>query len=545
MASSEVNEGINDSLEVKSIEELLKERGELIAMLSAESDDAGGDHLTIHHHQQQPNSFVDGEDQYSEFIESFQQQKTIEASFMSKLGVDDDRRQITFDVDGDDDMPATKRCKTDLGNDCDPFAGCPLDLAFGDEVNCKTTSWEADDLRSSSKDYRFLSSSHTEDDVTSGVISLFDRDGSHSKKGVPEILNLEDDRLPLLNRFSGADGADDGSCFGSNMPGEFSQTISSHDADNDTSSEGLINSGGDTSSDYKQGMSALRELGEILANSEGGCDRDKGRGYGTVRRSSIDRPQQQTSSCCETDRNNEEIDQMLDESLQNDHGESVKETTDNQLKDDELKLLGIGGTEGNEEGDGASVMSLNGEILRPAHIREKIVLRNRGTEYFEVLPDGWIDVTHNSGIPVYLHKETRVCTLSRPYFIGPGSVRNHDVPLASIPCLHQKRMKELDQQKLRATNEATTAADTLTNPSAVDSASTTNVDDIKMKLAMTFKMPEVKVQTTEDYASRNLKPEQLHEYTKKIFEFEKIKGTAFMFSLFTLRFNYPFLRDKL
>lgn len=47
----------------------------------------------------------------------------------------------------------------------------------------------------------------------------------------------------------------------------------------------------------------------------------------------------------------------------------------------------------------------------------------KGENHFDILPEGWIEVTHNSGMPLYLHKATRVCSMSRPYFLGPGSVR--------------------------------------------------------------------------------------------------------------------------
>lgn len=55
--------------------------------------------------------------------------------------------------------------------------------------------------------------------------------------------------------------------------------------------------------------------------------------------------------------------------------------------------------------------------------RYKIVLDEKGRNHFEVLPEGWLQATHNSGMPIYLHKTTRVCTTSKPYFLGPGSVR--------------------------------------------------------------------------------------------------------------------------
>lgn len=37
---------------------------------------------------------------------------------------------------------------------------------------------------------------------------------------------------------------------------------------------------------------------------------------------------------------------------------------------------------------------------------------------------------HNSGVPVYLHRESRVVTWSRPYFLGTGSIR---VGAESVP----------------------------------------------------------------------------------------------------------------
>lgn len=50
-------------------------------------------------------------------------------------------------------------------------------------------------------------------------------------------------------------------------------------------------------------------------------------------------------------------------------------------------------------------------------------IAEKGKNHFEVLPENWVQVTHNSGMPIYLHKPTRVCTLAKPYFLGPGSAR--------------------------------------------------------------------------------------------------------------------------
>ncbi|CAN7938561.1 unnamed protein product [Ixodes hexagonus] len=83
-------------------------------------------------------------------------------------------------------------------------------------------------------------------------------------------------------------------------------------------------------------------------------------------------------------------------------------------------------------------------------VKEKVILRVRGHDHFDVLPEGWIQVTHNSGMPVYLHKQSRVCTLSKPYFLGPGSTRKHEVPISAIPCLHYRREKEKEENCLIA-----------------------------------------------------------------------------------------------
>ncbi|XP_061907622.1 microprocessor complex subunit DGCR8 isoform X1 [Entelurus aequoreus] len=86
--------------------------------------------------------------------------------------------------------------------------------------------------------------------------------------------------------------------------------------------------------------------------------------------------------------------------------------------------------------------------VQPMMTKIKTVLKSRGRPPTEPLPDGWIMTFHNSGIPVYLHRETRVVTWSRPYFLGTGSIRKHHPPTSSIPCLHYKNMKDREEKEL-------------------------------------------------------------------------------------------------
>ncbi|CAL9708674.1 unnamed protein product [Knipowitschia caucasica] len=105
--------------------------------------------------------------------------------------------------------------------------------------------------------------------------------------------------------------------------------------------------------------------------------------------------------------------------------------------------------------------------VQPMMTKIKTVLKSRGRPPTEPLPDGWIMTFHNSGIPVYLHRETRVVTWSRPYFLGTGSIRKHDPPTSSIPCLHYKNMREQEEKELNG-EVTSNANESLVKPSQVD-----------------------------------------------------------------------------
>ncbi|CAK1590622.1 unnamed protein product [Parnassius mnemosyne] len=85
---------------------------------------------------------------------------------------------------------------------------------------------------------------------------------------------------------------------------------------------------------------------------------------------------------------------------------------------------------------------------KPYITRQKTVLEEKGVNHFEVLPLDWMAVRHYSGMPVYMHRTTRVCTLSKPYFLGKGNTRRHDIPISAIPCLSYRRaLEEEEKQK--------------------------------------------------------------------------------------------------
>jgi len=107
------------------------------------------------------------------------------------------------------------------------------------------------------------------------------------------------------------------------------------------------------------------------------------------------------------------------------------------------------------------------EDIEPQEKLKKLVLEERGQNVFEVLPLGWVSVTHNSGIPLYLHRDTRVVSTSRPYDLGNGSVRKHNIPISAIPCYSYKYYSKVGD----GTNPpSSTSPEKTSNPSSVQSA---------------------------------------------------------------------------
>lgn len=84
-----------------------------------------------------------------------------------------------------------------------------------------------------------------------------------------------------------------------------------------------------------------------------------------------------------------------------------------QILDEDLKAGQNKTNDGDEE---------EPEVV-PSEVQRKILLVEKGKPPLEALPEGWIQTVHKSGMPVYLHKASRVACITRPYFLGPGSIR--------------------------------------------------------------------------------------------------------------------------
>lgn len=145
----------------------------------------------------------------------------------------------------------------------------------------------------------------------------------------------------------------------------------------------------------------------------------------------------------------------------------------------------------------------------------KTVLVELDQNHFEVLPEGWVQVTHNSGMPLYLHTGSRVCSTSRPYFLGPGSVRKHEIPISAVPCLSYRRSLDKETKRLQQLKEVRAAHADKNDP---------NDPNIALHPIATQAVIET---VHENRRKESLTPDQLTEYCRTLFRFKQVRVMRF------------------
>ncbi|KAF8787187.1 uncharacterized protein LOC129971462 [Argiope bruennichi] len=230
---------------------------------------------------------------------------------------------------------------------------------------------------------------------------------------------------------------------------------------------------------------------------------------------------------------------ILDEFESDDNDGDEDNSDDSDISTDEIDAMLEEGLMQRKPTDGTSKESEHEE-------KEKVILKVRGKDHFDVLPEGWIEVTHNSGMPIYLHKQSRVCSVSKPYFLGPGSTRKHEIPVSAIPCLHY--LRELEKEKAQEEKKEETQADEKeANGNSVSDTSNENSSETKNSLALNEDENKAaisekanankaangiflaaKLETVKDTKeSGSLNYLDVREYCKKRFEFQTITVKRF------------------
>jgi len=125
---------------------------------------------------------------------------------------------------------------------------------------------------------------------------------------------------------------------------------------------------------------------------------------------------------------------------------------------------------------------------------QKTVLEEVCKNHFDILPENWIETIHKSGMPIYLHKKSRVVTLSRPYFLGPGDPKSHLAPLSAISCLQYQKGLE--------------------NKEMINNEPDSHVSKLGDMI-----IPNAKVETAqENIIKESLTHEELREYCQSLFK---------------------------
>lgn len=242
--------------------------------------------------------------------------------------------------------------------------------------------------------------------------------------------------------------------------------------------------------------------------------------------------------------------QVLDE-VQGDNSED--ENDEDQFDGD--------GAENSSEGSGVDIeeldnlleenlpegMKSSGPKAKAYEERFKEVLEEKGRNHFEVLPEGWVQATHVSGMPLFLHTASRVCTASRPYFLGPGSVRKHEIPLSAIPCLnYRKALEKEDELRKEIEANAAAAEEAQNNANSNDKenqetekqmhnpqlskmiASTTTLAEAQANAKMLPLKVTARIETVnENLKAQSLTADVFQEYCKKLFKFKTIRVMRF------------------
>ncbi|XP_055549617.1 microprocessor complex subunit DGCR8 [Wyeomyia smithii] len=241
--------------------------------------------------------------------------------------------------------------------------------------------------------------------------------------------------------------------------------------------------------------------------------------------------------------------QVLDEvqgdnSDDEDNGDNLQEDDDDNSEDgsefdcEEIETM-------LDEGLPEDMKASTGPKTKAYEERFKEVLEEKGRNHFEVLPEGWVQATHISGMPLFLHTSSRVCTASRPYFLGPGSVRKHEIPLSAIPCLnYRKALEKEDMLRKEIEENAAAAASEAENSQELSSqrqekqmhnlqlskmiAGATTLEEAQANVKLLPLKVTARIETVNDnLKAHSLTAESFQEYCKKLFKFKTIRVMRF------------------
>ncbi|XP_054272862.1 microprocessor complex subunit DGCR8-like [Macrosteles quadrilineatus] len=160
----------------------------------------------------------------------------------------------------------------------------------------------------------------------------------------------------------------------------------------------------------------------------------------------------------------------------------------------------------------------SGKEKPQVRLKHKTVMKEISHNHFDSLPEGWVKIMHSSGMQVYLEKNTRVCTMSPPYYLGPACTSGHKVPLSAIPCLQYKRALE-EEKKLKEEKEKKQKEE--------EEDKEKNNEQVQ-KNPQAIQLFTTEIETSEENgAKQSLEALEIREYCKSLFTFKTVIPMAF------------------
>nr|CAB3237518.1 microprocessor complex subunit DGCR8 [Phallusia mammillata] len=185
-------------------------------------------------------------------------------------------------------------------------------------------------------------------------------------------------------------------------------------------------------------------------------------------------------------------------------------------------------------GDQQSSKNSEADVTEPVRYYTKRKLKYQTpVSSLEPLPEGWVNIPHCSGIPFYLHKQSKVVTWSRPYVVSMSGIRRHNPPLASFPCLESLnnrvkfekeviKTKSSDNPNPSASEDKEVPSNTTVNGASDDTTDDENKTPENQKLDET--VPKVFLHKCQN---EHLDEKELIDYLDKRFVFDTVEVPLF------------------
>ncbi|KAI0977753.1 hypothetical protein GJ496_008612 [Pomphorhynchus laevis] len=160
--------------------------------------------------------------------------------------------------------------------------------------------------------------------------------------------------------------------------------------------------------------------------------------------------------------------------------------------------------------------------IEPTEYREQWVMKGLPAWAHGGLPNGWTKATHGSGLPIYVHSETKTICLSKPYRLGSADLKSHRIPTCAIPCLYYHSICKDNSISSCQSVTSTKEGKYDHNPAGKDSTEFEIPKPFTISEVATFNVKKGCSNSLKAFEFGSLSEGQLRSYCQRKFDFELI-----------------------